>query len=208
MAAKVTAPSAQIFTSDPLEQIMARGVMDRDMSGLAYMFLNAFGDRRQMDQESYMKGVSQSNQQAQQVAEMEARQKMQEEFLKSATKLAEMGNLPSSMPILQQVFRGGATDMDQGGKLNQDLIRSKIAANNRDPNGGDGGLKVKVDIGDAGSGFTTIEGKGPNSLETVRAKQIQLLREKGIPINATESRANAEAMLNRRNGYYGGNVPQ
>ena len=190
MAGKVNTPSAQIFSSDPLEQIMAKGVLDRDMSGLAYMFLNAFGDRRQMDQESYLKGVGQSNQQAQQMAEMEARQKMQEEFLKSATKLAEMGNLPSSMPILQQVFRGGSTPMDQGGQLNQDLIRSKIAANSRDPNAG-GGVQVSVDQSPSGVGFHNIKGKGPNAatdVERVRQQIIATLKNDPNKLNDATAR--------------------
>jgi hypothetical protein len=203
MAGKVTLPSAQAFSSDPLEQIMARGVMDRDMSGLAYMFLNAFGDRRKMDQQAYMTGLGESNQVAQQIAEMEARQKQQEEFLKSATKLAEMGNLPSSMPILQEVFRGGTTDMDQGGKLNQDLIRSKIASNNRDPNGG-GGVQVSADVGPAGAGFYNFKGKGAGAQDAVNAAIVAHM--KNMPQVPQSSVVDAEKMRARRT--YGAGVAE
>lgn len=204
MAAKVTAPNPGIFTSDPLEQIFARGVMDRDMSGLAYMFLNAAGDRRASDQDSYMRGLGESNQVAKQVAEQELRQKQQEEFLKAAVKLTEMGSLPSSMPVLDNIFQGAA-NRDDAAKLAQDLIRSKIAANNANAAGGKGdGLQVTTDIGPGGTGFTTIRGKGANAQQLVDQAVIQQLK-----LNAAKQAASpteADKMKAARERY--GNVPQ
>ncbi|MCG3771835.1 MAG: hypothetical protein JW384_03031 [Nitrosomonadaceae bacterium] len=202
MAGKVTAPSASIFTSDPLEQIAMKGVLDRDISGLSFMFLNALGQGRERNQEAYMSGLTQSNQQAGQIAEMEARQKQQEQFLKAAIDLVKNGDLPSSMPVLSQVF-GAGKDMDQGTRLNQELTRSKITANNRDPSGGDG-IQVSADVGPAGSGFTTIKGKGPKSQDLVNEavrRQLELNKNRG----AAADPGAAEALARRK---YGQGIPQ
>lgn len=203
MAAKVTTPSPQIFTSDPLEQIVAKGLLDPTMGGLAGMFLNAFGERRRMDQDTYMQGVSESNQIAGRLAQQELAAKQQEELLKGALKLAELGQSGDTMPILGAIIKNGS--LSGGTDLTRRLIESKIAANNRDPNGGDG-VQVKVDVGPGGTGFHTITGKGPNAMtkvEATRQKVLELMKT-GKAASATE----AQEMLNRRNQVYGGNVPQ
>lgn len=203
MAAKVTAPQPGIFTSDPLEQIFGRGVLDRDMSGLAYMFLNAAGQRRAGDQDAYMTGLKESNQVAAQVADQEARQKMQEEFLKAAVKLTEMGTLPSSMPVLDGLFQG-ATNRDDAAKLHQDFVRSKIASNYNSGGGKGDGLQVTTDVGPSGTGFTTIRGKGANAQDLVNQAVINQLRLQGGRPNASPT--DADKMKAARDRY--GNIPQ
>lgn len=203
MAAKVTAPQPGIFTSDPLEQIFGRGVLDRDMSGLAYMFLNAAGQRREGDQEAYMTGLRESNQVAAQVAEQEARQKQQEEFLKAAIKLTEMGSLPSSMPVLDGLFQG-ATNRDDAAKLQQDLIRSKIAANYNSGSGGGGGLQVQADVGPGGIGFFTYKGKGAGAQDAVNQAIVNHMRNQ--PQGPQASTGDAEKMRARRT--YGSGIPE
>lgn len=195
MAGKVTAPAASIFTSDPLEQIAMRGVMDRDMSGLSYMFLNAMGDRRQMNQDAYMTGLTESNQQAGQIAEMEARQKQQEQFLKAAIDLVKNGDLPSSMPILSQVFGRGA-DMDQGTRLNQDLTRSKIAANYASGSGGGDKVEYRTVMTPTGpvTQVVTKGGAGPNT----GAANSQAIRQQLIQMGYDTEAKQSEYM--RKNG--------
>lgn len=203
MSAKISQPSPQIFTSDPLEQIMGKGVLDRDMGGLAYMFLNAFGDRRRMDQDTYMKGVSEANQIAGRVAQQELAAKQEQEMIKGALKLLELGQSGTSMPVLSKIIQNGS--LNEGSDLNRALLQSKIAANNRDPNSGDG-VQVKVDVGPGGTGFHTITGKGPNAMtnvEATRQKVIELMKS-----GKAASAAEAQQMLQNRNNYYGGNVPQ
>lgn len=192
MSAKINQPSPQIFTSDPLEQIVSKNLMDPVQGGLAYMFLNAFGDRRRMDQDVYMKGVNESNQIAGRLAQQELAAKQQEEMVKAAIKLMEMGQSGASMPVLSAIIRDGT--LNEGSDLNRALIQSKITANNRDPSGGDGGLQVSADVGPGGSGFTTIKGKGPNAQALVNeAVRRQLEQNKGIPTDS-----GAPAALARR----------
>lgn len=198
MSAKINQPSPQIFTSDPLEQIFGKSVMDPTMGGLAYMFMNALGDRRRMDQDTYMKGVSESNQIAGRVAQQELAAKQQEQMVTAAIKLAEMGQSGDTMPVLGAIIKSGA--LNQGTDLNRRLIDSKITANNRDPSGG-GALQVSADVGPAGSGFTTIKGKGPNAQAAVNeAVRRQLEQNKGVPVDP-----NAPAALARRK--YGEGIP-
>jgi len=209
MAAKINQPSPQIFTSDPLEQIMGKGVLDRDMGGLAYMFLNAFGDRRRMDQDTYMKGVSESNNLAAQAAAREEAVKRENNLVTAAIKLLDLGQSGDSMPVLSNVIRNGS--LNEGSNLNRALIQSKIAANNAGGAAAGDKISGKVDIGPGGSGFTTydVKGRDPAAVaEKLRQLQIQQLKASGLPTNAAESASNADAMLKRRNDRYGGNVPQ
>ncbi len=197
MSAKITAPSPQIFTSDPLEQIAMKGVDNRDMSGLNYMFLNAFGDRRRMDQDTYMAGVADSNQLASQAAEMELRQKNAKDMLAHLAKMIELGGGASGDPAL-------------AGSLQRAFIESKIAHNNRDPNGGGEMYTAKAGVGPAGGTFIDYSGKGRDPVavaERVRQLQIEQLKRQGIdPNKAPGSLVETEKMRARSN-YPNSNIP-
>ena len=204
MSAKINQPSPQIFSSDPLEQIYAKSTLDPTMGGLAGMFMQILGNRRRMDQATYMQGVSESNQIAGRVAMQEAEAKHQQELLKGALKMAEMGQPGSTMPILQSIIQSGA--LGQGTDLQRRLMESKIAANSRDPNAGKNDVQVKVDQSPNGTGFHTITGKGPGAVDKVEAarqKVIELMKS-GKATSVDE----ANTMLQRRNQAYGGGVPQ
>lgn len=207
MAAKISVPSPQIFTSDPLEQIFGRGVLDRDMSGLAYMFMNALGERRRMDQDAYMTGVGEANQLGLKAALAEAQQKQQEALLKAGTALVEKGNRPSLMPIMDSLFaRSTPGQMDEMAMLEQMWKRAQIGkANAEASNVGGDKVEVKTDVGPGGAGFTTIgiKGRDPASLqERQRQMVLQQLRAQGLPENAASAQPDAQQMLNRR-GYQG-----
>ena len=104
MSAKINQPSPQIFTSDPLEQIYAKNMFDPVMGGLAAMFATNANNRRMMDQDTYMQGVSESNKIAGQVAQQELAAKHQQELLKGALKMAELGQPGDTMPILRALI--------------------------------------------------------------------------------------------------------
>jgi hypothetical protein len=191
---KPSVPAPAIFSSDPLEQIAMRGVQDRGMSGLNYMFLNAFGDRRRMDQEAYMAGVNRANDQSVMLGQKELEQAQHEAMLKAAVKLVEEGGDPSTMPGLSQVFGPNKPNAMKG-----DLMRSQIHKNMQEGKGSGEQLKVRADIGPAGTGFYTVEGKGGNALDRVRAEEKRLLIERGqidpttgkrigTPVDETEAR--------------------
>lgn len=162
MAGKVQIPQASIFTSDPLEQIFAKGVSDRDMSGLNYMFLNAFGGRREQDQQTYLQGVQAANQLALKEAQAEQTAKMMEHQLKAATDLAGKGYETGEMPVMSSIFRDPRNQNVVAqllrDKLAADAMQSRAAA----ANAGQGGEpRLKIDIMPGGTGQSSVEGKDP-----------------------------------------------
>src|SRR5690242_17716062 len=106
---KITAPQPQIFTSDPLEQVMARGIADDkglgNNGGLDYMFLNAFGQRRQADQQAYLEGVRQANRLALMSDLAEQQQKMAIEGMKGGVELGKLG-----FPMTPELIRAAMLD--------------------------------------------------------------------------------------------------
>jgi hypothetical protein len=163
---KPSVPAPAIFSSDPLEQIAMRGIgEDAKTSGLKYMFLNAFGDRRRMDQEAYMAGVNRANDQSVALGQKELEQAQHEAMLKAAVKLVEEGGDPSTMPGLSQVFGPNKPNAMKG-----DLMRSQIHKNMQEGKGsGAGGVEVTVDQSPEGVGFHKIKGKGANAVAQVEA---------------------------------------
>jgi hypothetical protein len=174
---KPSVPAPAIFSSDPLEQIAMRGIGDDPKkSGLMYMFLNAFGEKRNMDQAAYMAGVEKANQQSMILGQKELEQAKHEQMLKAAVDLAKLGGDVNAMPHTAELFKNGSA-----ATLQPDLMRSQIHKNMQEGKGGDGGgkLKVKADVGPGATGFYSIEGTGPDALARVRAQELELLRQRG-----------------------------
>jgi hypothetical protein len=180
MTAKINQPSPQIFSSDPLEQIYAKSVMDPTLGGLAYMFANALGERRRMDQDTYMRGVSESNQIAGRVAQQELAAKQEQEMIKGALKLLELGQSGASMPVLQKIIQSG--NLNEGSDINRRLIEASIVNKMRDPSGGGGGVEVTAEVGQYGPGGVRIKGRGAGALDQVNKEvqnQLQINKDKG-----------------------------
>lgn len=190
---KIQTPQPAIFNTDPEEQIYARGTLDRDMSGLSFMFKNAAEDRRKANSQQYMQGVSEANKIAQALAQQEMQQEMMLEGLKQGPKYAEAGLPIHLVQAIAQNFAGGGQD-DQT-RLASMLVNLKaqadIAAKNASAaaSGQAGADKWTAD-GDSlpgGEGAITIKGQGrdPEAIRLEMIKQMQLLRaarEKGGPL--------------------------
>lgn len=188
MAGKVQIPQASIFTSDPLEQIFAKGVSDRDMSGLNYMFLNAFGGRREADQQTYLAGVQAANQLALREAQNEQVTKLMEQAMKSGTELAGKGYETGEMPIMSQIFRDPKNQ-----NVVAALIRDKLAAEAAKDRAsaataGADNTQVRTEIMPGGTASTIITTKGNDAQARANAAaerqraEIARLRQAGAPI--------------------------
>lgn len=148
MAGKINIPQGAIFSADPEQQIYARGTLDRDMSGLSYMFKNAADTRAQGNQERYMQGVSEANRIAAALAQDEMMSEQAMETIKQAVKLAEIGVPASAMPALGNVIPNNDGSNDEAMTLIRLLNKAKIASANASASGGGGaapGSKNKVE---------------------------------------------------------------
>lgn len=126
---KTHVPQAAIFQSDPTEQIFSKGILDRDMSGLSYMFLNAAQQRRDADQEEYMKGVSEANRINTALHQQDIMSKQAIEVLKQAVEMStKVGSPTNTMPIMRMLQPSGINDPGAAAKLA--LLQSEAAANN------------------------------------------------------------------------------
>jgi hypothetical protein len=169
---KPSVPAPAIFTSDPLEQIAMRGIGDDPKkSGLMYMFLNAFGEKRNMDQAAYMAGVEKANAQSVMLGQKELEAAREEAMVKAAIKLAEEGADVSTMPHLSPLFNG------KPNTLKPDLMRSQIHKNYQ--SGGEGGGEaggkdqIKIIQAPGGVGGYEITTKGPGGLDRAEAARIR-----------------------------------
>lgn len=173
---KITAPSPQAFDSDPLEQIYARGILDRDMSGLAFMFANAAQDRNALSQQQYMQGMNAANAQAQQLAQQEMANERMAAVLKGALDLAKHGYLPSDMPALGAVFTDPtAASVNEPSSLANALIRAKIASENAQAAraGREGGDQYSVESGVNEMGMPTeLKIKGTKSRDPQKSAAL------------------------------------
>lgn len=129
---KTHVPAPAIFQSDPTEQIFSKGVLDRDMSGLSYMFLNAAQGRRDADQQTYMQGVSEANRIAAALNSQDNLSKMLIESLKEAPNYAKAGLPVSDVPMLSRLFaNGGNNKQTADASLLVNLLKqSEINKNN------------------------------------------------------------------------------
>lgn len=118
--------SPQIFSSDPVEQIFARG-MDGPNGGLLYGLMAAARLRREGEQEQYMEALEKSNSVAAMIQKLQMQQEIDKEAMKQAGDLAAKGYLPSDMPALDAVFGGNRKAGDPTALLLQAAIKAKIA---------------------------------------------------------------------------------
>ncbi len=119
-------PSAQVFTSDPLEHVYASQLPTLD--GIAYMYLHNAQQKREEGAQSYMQGVDKANQMAMALGQMEEQNKLRQEQMKGTVDLIKSGSLPSHMNLGSSFYSnipGGDTDIGTIG----DLRRSEMAKN-------------------------------------------------------------------------------
>lgn len=191
MSAKINQPSPQIFTSDPLEQIYAKSVMDPVYGGLAGMMASIQSNRRRMNQDDYLEGLQQSNTIAGQVAMQEAAQKQQQELVKAAIDLMKLGQPGESMPILQSIIKQG---LNSGSDLHRKLIESEIIKNQRDPSAGSNGLKFKGEVTNLGTPTMSVTGGSEAEVNAATDRMIaKMLRGKGPPTGTPTSSPNKAA---------------
>lgn len=184
----VTAPSPQIFTSDPTEQIYARGTLDRDMSGLSFMLGNAAKMNRDQDQEAYMRGVSQANAQAMQLAQQEEMHKTMIEGLKQAVEMSKIGADPRAMPPMAMI--GNQGKMDEAVSLIRLLHAAQAnEANAKAAHAGDAGAdRTTAEYQDTGQGVGLgtfkVQSRDPQRALTQAAKYAaDSQRMRGNPVN-------------------------
>lgn len=163
MATKITAPAAAVFTSDPLEQVFARDMFaNNNKGGLAAMMLNAAGDRRDADQQSYMDSLGRANEATALIERMQEAFKFRSELAKTAASLAPHGFLPSTLSGGSDLFNGNPAAGDAAAKLLQALTIAKTnEANSAAANAGSGNIKVSTDYGPGGVGYTRVDTRGP-----------------------------------------------
>lgn len=217
---KIATPQPQIFSSDPLEQIYARGTLDRDMSGLSFMFKNAEQDRRRANQDAYMEGVSEANRMSQALAQQEMAQEKLIETMKIAQKLTEIGVNASDMPGLDEVIRNNpAGTGDAAMKMILALKQSQINENNaKAAAAGQGGADkydIETQMTPSGVAYTTYKGKGrdPSAIQAeLQRRALADMQARGLkpnpnsPLGLPTANA-ADAAQARANQRYG-NVAQ
>lgn len=131
MTVKIQSPQPTIFQSDPIEQIAMRGVLDRDMSGLSYMFKNAAQDRQVDKEAAYMNGVREANRMAMMLQQQEDMQKLLIESLKQGPEYAKAGLPVADVPLLSRLFTSGGTGQAADASMLVNLLKeSQIAENN------------------------------------------------------------------------------
>lgn len=136
---KLSAPNPTIFATDPIEQVFARGVANRDnTAGLNASWLLAFGNDRAENQDKYMGALHDANAMDASLARQEALLKLREQGMKSATDLIKEGFMPSSMQSGSDLF-SDVPNGDAYAKMLQALTQSKIFHNMSAGSGGAGG---------------------------------------------------------------------
>jgi hypothetical protein len=124
---EITAPSPALFDPDSVEQIYAKGSLDRNLAGLSALM--GYGARLQRgnDRDKYLGALNESNKQSAYLGEREANYKMKTENAKTAAGLAKDGYLPSTLSGSGDIF----TDVpkaDEFALLQQDLVRAEAMA--------------------------------------------------------------------------------
>lgn len=141
--ATIASPNPSIFTSDPVEQIYAKGVLDRDMSGLSGLLLLSAQDKRAQDEDKYLGSLSESNRMSSKLAQMQEQFEFNKERMKQGVELLKEGFSASGLQGLETLI-GDYKDADAMATLQRDLIRSQINRNNRPPGAGSGGVKDQI----------------------------------------------------------------
>lgn len=160
---RVVAPAPAIFTSDPLEQIYAKGTLQPNLAGLAGLMLYAMQGERQAGQAQYLGALDVANQRASDLAKTEAGIDLQKEGMKEGGKLAGLGFNPADLVAGRLLFSNNNPIMTQ---LLQEEARSKIFKNMQTGAGSKEQTTVQSTVypwGEGGTaGPTTITTKGPS----------------------------------------------
>lgn len=183
---KVATPSPKIFTSDPIEQIYAKGTLDRDMSGLSYMLKSAASGDRERDQEAYLSGVGEANKMSMMLSQREEQNKNMIEMLKQGVELAKsVGSPTSSMPIMRTLMPGGGDDPGAAAKL-QLLLSEGNANNAKAANTGSDNFTQQDIITPTGLAYSTQTSKGKNPAmldEMARQRRLAEVKARGLQSN-------------------------
>lgn len=190
--------SPQIFTSDPIEQIFAKGTMDQDMGGIAYAYLNAARGQRQDDQNVYMNSLAASNRMASELMQREEANKMLLETLKLGPEYAKAGLPIANVPGIAQHFTGAGTDPQTAdASLLVNLLKradiaekyAKAAASGKEYADE---TTVETDMTPTGAANSTIKTKSKGGLDRMIQRQNQAVaadnqsRQTGVLRNPTQ----------------------
>lgn len=190
MVSRISAPQLSIFTSDPLEQIFARGVLDRNMSGLSSMFLTAERMARGANQDAYLGSLQQSNATAAMLQQLEEQFKYKKSLTDNARHLAIAGYAPSGLGEAgNALFGGNAAAADPTAAQLLAIEMQKAVGGGGGDGGGGGGdqLNYEVPIAPNGQlGVSVLKGriKGGDPTKLIgdlndRAAVIAELRKRG-----------------------------
>lgn len=177
------------FQPGPTEQIYARGALDRDMSGLSLMMMNAAQMQRGQDHKAYSAGVGEANKMAQAMFAQEQAQAAALERLKVAAGLAKEGFLPSGMPAMAGVMTDPAAN-DDIGQLMRQKMASEVAKNNASASSAGGeNATVETLVSPTGVVSSNIKAKGKDAAsasKVVEQMVAQELARRGLkpPANA------------------------
>lgn len=181
-AGKIQAPQPSIFQDSALEQIYARGSLDRDMSGLSLMLMNAVGGRSAGNQERYLGGLDQANQRAMALQQLEEAFKFRTAQMENSRHLALGGYKPSTTSGYSMLFPTGSENPDAVAQLIQDKIAADIFQK-RQAGAASGVAKAPqfteetVVMPGTAESVTKLTGKGPNLTgvsSTVQARAAQI----------------------------------
>jgi hypothetical protein len=148
----------QIFSSDPLEQIYAKGLDNLDTGGLSYAFLNAARGDRSRQQATYMDALKESNMMASKLAQQEMDTDLLKVLLQTAAEHANAGVLPATIPATGRLYSDrGSPLVNQAGMLSRDLKaaqaeKARADAAHARAGGSGGGVKLEIKHGYAPGG--------------------------------------------------------
>ena len=174
---KPSLPSAQVFSSDPLEQIYANQLPSLD--GLAYMFLANTRARREEGAKSYMEGVDRANKMSMMLGQLEEQAKLREAAIKGAVDLIAKGYNPGDLQaggdLFSNVPGGDAVAKLFQNKLIADANQSNAAAAHAGAGSADTFTVDAAAIPGSGSDpIYTVKGKGRNMESVSRTVQERI----------------------------------
>lgn len=208
--AAITTPNYGAYASDPIQQIFARGILDRDMSGLSAMFLDAADRNQKRGIDSYESGVREANALSGKLAQEDMQNQQAIELLKATAGLVKEGIAPSGMRGEGMLFnQPGANDQFSDAtirKLLADAAASSASAS------GASGEKYEYNVDTSPSGVTTgtWKGKGgdPTKLQAAIQQRVEAeLRARGLtpssrgPLALPASKTDVQRAEDAKNKY-------
>lgn len=170
----------QIFTSDPLEQIFARGMRPEvPGSSMLYGLLSGARMRREADQGQYLDSLATANSQAMALEQIAQQNKLKMELAKLAGDLVPKGidatNLEGADTIFKDPNAANALAALARGVLSSKINQQNAAAAASGRSGGDT-LDYTTIVGPGGfQGPTTIHAKGKNVGSVMNTGEAQRL---------------------------------